>query len=149
MQRQVITKDRFNQAQLYEGNYWKSRRHDPVGLIHDLESPFALSQHLQRDGWLAHTFDKFLDLGCGGLGIGILWLIQANEKYGLDPLPIYPPDTSNPFLDQFIQNIQSWICYFEGGTSSLQNNTLIASCATTYWTMSITPIRYFQKPGEH
>lgn len=115
MQRQVITKDRFNQAQLYEGNYWKSRRRDPVGLIHDWESPFALSQHLQRDGWLAHTFDKFLDLGCGGLGIGILWLIQAKEKYGLDPLPILPPDTGNPLLDQFIQNIQSGVRYFEGG----------------------------------
>jgi hypothetical protein len=68
MQLKVITKNRFNEAQLYEGNYWKNRQHEPLGLIQDLESPFALACHLQGDGWLAHTFDKFLDIGCGGGG---------------------------------------------------------------------------------
>ena len=119
MTQKIINKERFEKAQNYEGNYWKSRQQDPVGIIHDLQSPFALAQHLQRKGYLDYTFEKFLDLGCGGLGVGIIWLIQAKEKYGLDPLPILRSSTGNLFIDDFIAKIQDGVRYHQGGGEAL------------------------------
>ena len=107
----TISSERFDQAQKFESDYWLSRSRDPVGIIHDLESPFALAQHLQTTGYLDKTFDRFLDVGVGGLGLGILWLIRAREKFGLDSLPIIAARTDCGVVDQFVQHVQSGVKY--------------------------------------
>lgn len=104
--KRVISPLRYQYAQEFESAYWTSRQHDAVGIIRDLESPFLLAQHLQRDGYLTRRFHRFLDLGCGGLGIGILWLIQSEEAYGLDPLPVLTPETGNSLVDEFVSGVQ-------------------------------------------
>jgi hypothetical protein len=42
----TISDERFKGAQKYESDYWISRQKDPVGILHDLDSVFALAQHL-------------------------------------------------------------------------------------------------------
>ena len=105
-------------AQNYESNYWDNRKNDPVGIIHDLESSYAIGAHLQAQGILNFEYDSFLDVGCGGLGIGNLWLINAKNKYGLDPLTILIPQ-ANPFLDNFINNIQSETTYIKSKAENM------------------------------
>jgi ubiquinone/menaquinone biosynthesis C-methylase UbiE len=83
-----------------------SRQHDPVGIIHDLEGAYALAQHLQRNGYLKHRFHKLLDVGCGGLGLGILWLLQSEKAYGLDPLPVLSLETGCKHIDEFVDRVQ-------------------------------------------
>lgn len=119
MKEDVISHLRYQQAQDFESAYWTSRQHDAVGIINDLESPFALAQHLQRDGYLRHQFRRFLDLGCGGLGIGILWLIQSEEAYGLDPLPVLIPETGCRLVDEFVSGVQKNTKYFTGKAESM------------------------------
>ena len=111
----AIDQARYDKAQEYEGGYWKSRQRDPVGLIRDLEGSFVLAQHMQRAGLLEKDYDRFLDLGCGALGVGSLWLISAKEKHGIDPLSNLPPATGNHFIDQFVEAVQSGVKYVCGG----------------------------------
>jgi ubiquinone/menaquinone biosynthesis C-methylase UbiE len=107
----AITYARFKQAQKYESDYWVSRSRDAVGIIHDLESPFALAQHLQTAGYLDKIFNRFLDVGVGGLGLGILWLVRAKEKYGLDSLPVIAAQTEYEVVDRFVQQVQTGVKY--------------------------------------
>lgn len=107
----TITPQRFAQAQAYEASYWNSRQTDPVGTIHDLESPFHLAMHAQAEGLLDRTHNRVLDVGVGGLGLGMLWLVRGEEKHGLDPLPIRPSNTGNPHLDEFVRGIQQTATY--------------------------------------
>ena len=106
MPTKIISNSRYQQAQQYEASYWIHRQHDPVGIVRDIESPFVLAQHLQKAGYLSVRFKRFLDVGCGGLGLGILWLINADEKYGLDPLPVLSPETGCRVIDDFVHAVQ-------------------------------------------
>jgi SAM-dependent methyltransferase len=115
----TISESRYDQAHEFESDYWNSRQHDPVGVLHDFESPFDLSQHLQQKGYLAKRYRRFLDVGCGGLGLGILWLIQAEEAIGLDPLPVLPPKTGVALLDDFISGVQSRTKYVTAKAESM------------------------------
>ncbi len=124
----VITSDSYKRAQEYESEYWKSRQHDPVGLISDLEGSIALSQHLQQDGYLQHVFDRILDVGCGAMGIGTLWLIQAREQHAVEPLPILPPATGNKAFDQFIREVQSDVRYIRCGAEKLPYEDAYFDC---------------------
>ncbi|MFH0798562.1 MAG: class I SAM-dependent methyltransferase [Pseudomonadota bacterium] len=103
----IISDTRFREAQKFESDYWISRQHDPVGLIDDLYGQFTLAEHLQREGYLARRFHRLLDVGCGGLGVGMLWLLQSEEAYGLEPLPVLPPQSGCKLLDEFIGGVQS------------------------------------------
>ena len=103
----AISSARFEAAQHYESIYWSSRQHDPVGFLHDLEGNFAIAQHLQMQGYLKTSFRRLLDVGCGGLGVGILWLLRAHESYGLDPLPVLRPRTDCDLLDAFVSGVQA------------------------------------------
>lgn len=109
----VISENRFEEAQQFESAYWMSRQKDPVGIIHDLASPLALAQHLQRAGYLKNRFNRLLDLGSGGLGVGILWLIKSEEAYGLDPLDVLPPETGCSLLDEFVNGVQKRTKYLK------------------------------------
>lgn len=109
----------FQQAQKYEAAYWLSRQRDPVGIIKDIDSPFMLAQHLQSAGYLKMRFKRFLDVGCGGMGLGIIWLINADKKYGLDPLPVLPPESGCPAMDRFVRDVQSAATYVKQPAESL------------------------------
>jgi len=109
--KKVITPSRYQQAHEYESAYWISHQHDAVGIIRDLESVFTLAQHLQKNGYLTQRFHRFLDLGCGALGMGILWLIESDELYGLDPLTVLTPKTGKIIVDKFINGIQKNVRY--------------------------------------
>ena len=115
----VISSVRYQQAQDYEKQYWVSRQQDAVGIIHDLESIYSLSSLLQSQGYLKHQFQRMIDVGCGGLGIGILPLIHADECFGLDPLNVLPPETGSNFLDEFISAVQENTKYLVGEAESM------------------------------
>ena len=115
----VIESLTYEKAQEYESAYWIDRQTDPVGIIHDLEGTFALSQHIQREGYLKKQFRRFLDLGCGGLGIGLLWLINSDESYGIDPLPVLKPKTNCVPMDEFIRTSQAKTVYVQSGAENL------------------------------
>lgn len=115
----IITDERFQKAQSYESEYWSSRQHDPVGIVHDLESPFMLAQHLQRSGYLKMTFHRLLDVGVGGLGLGLLWLVEAREKHGLDPLPVLRPETGCSVMDAFVNSVQSAATYTRAAAETM------------------------------
>lgn len=116
----IITDTRYKKASQFEGEYWLSRRSDPVGILKDLDSPFDLLAHLQRENYLNHEFARLLDVGCGALGVGAIYQIRAGEKYGVDPLPIYPPSTNNTHIDEFVKKIQSNTRYTTSKAESLE-----------------------------
>jgi len=118
--KQTINQQRFQQAQSYESAYWVARQTDPVGFLRDLDSNYALGQHLQREGYLSPPPRRLLDIGCGGLGVGILWLLQAQESYGLDPLPVLPPKTNCKVLDEFILSVQAQTKYIRSQAETMQ-----------------------------
>jgi ubiquinone/menaquinone biosynthesis C-methylase UbiE len=124
MTQKTISEERFEKAQNYERGYWQVRSMDAVGILHDLMSPIELAAHLQKEGCLDQRFKRFLDLGCGGVGLGLLWLVQANEKHGIDPIPINKLSTGNQFLDNFAETVQNSVQYHHGKGENLpfENN---------------------------
>jgi len=94
-------------AHEYERGYWDSRKHDAPGIITDLNSVKALAMVMAKNGFDKKKYDRVLDIGVGGLGVGLLWLFDGNEKYGLDPLPVTQAETGNPFMDELVSRAQA------------------------------------------
>ena len=105
----IITKERFAIAQKYESKYWDSRLYDPAGVIKDLEGTYELANALVQNNYLNHTFHRTLDVGCGGLGLGLLWLINTNLSFGLDPLEVKKSQFNCTLLDVFFNSVQNKI----------------------------------------
>ena len=53
------------------------------------------------------------------MGLGILWLINAEEKYGIDPLPILSPETGCCFVDDFVREVQTKATYIQAKAESM------------------------------
>lgn len=103
--------DRWQIAQTHEGEYWRSRRGDPVGFISDLHGNFALAQLIQQS-ILGKRFNNVLEVGVGGLGIGLLWLFpSARTRVGIDPLGIPICNTGNPFVDGLVKLARGGVKY--------------------------------------
>ena len=91
-------------AQYYEGQYWNSRSVDPVGFIHDLDGNFALAQLIASNLLDQQGVATVLEIGVGGLGIGLLWLFPAARlRTGLDPLRLRSMHSGNPFADSIVR----------------------------------------------
>jgi ubiquinone/menaquinone biosynthesis C-methylase UbiE len=115
----IISEKRFMQAQDYESQYWNNRLCDPVGVIKDLEGVFELGQILQQNRYLKQTFNRTLDVGCGGLGLGLLWLIKTKSSFGLDPLEVKKPNFECQTLDNFVLEVQKKSSYTQAGAEKM------------------------------
>lgn len=109
----IIKDSRYEEAQKYEKTYWDYRQHDPIGILVDLGSTLALSQHMQRESLINKYYNRVIDIGVGALGIGMLFFINSKEKIGLDPLDILPPITHNECMDEFVKNAQKGNIYIK------------------------------------
>ena len=115
----IITKERFAIAQKYESKYWDSRLYDPAGVIKDLEGTYELANALVQNNYLNHTFHRTLDVGCGGLGLGLLWLINTNLSFGLDPLEVKKSQFNCTLLDVFVNSVQNKTSYLKIGAENM------------------------------
>ena len=106
-------------AQQKERAYWGKRSRDPVGFIHDLHGIFALSQLVQRT-ILDRDFERALEVGVGGLGVGMLWLFpRVRERVGVDPLELTEGRTGNESMDGFIRQAREGNHYLVAQGESL------------------------------
>jgi len=115
----AISKQRYVAAQSYEEEYWESRRTSISGLIPDLLGSYDLAVHMERLGLLNRRWQRVLDVGCGGLGIGSSWLVSGECKVALDPLRVRNVEFSNSPLRAFVDEAISGVNYVEGMAESM------------------------------
>lgn len=101
-----VGQDKWDVAQKFEKAYWGSRCADPVGFISDLYGNFDLAQLIQRS-ILTRPFDRVLEIGVGGLGIGLLWMFpNSSRRVGVDPIPPTQASTGLPLVDNLVSGAQ-------------------------------------------
>lgn len=120
--RNVFRPERWEKAQEYEKSYWKSRITDPVGIIDDFYSGFILGQLIESKKLNEKSYSRIIDIGVGGLGIGLLWLFDAKEKVGIDPLDVHKPETSNVFMQGVVEGAQKGNIYKKSKAENLPFN---------------------------
>lgn len=107
-------KEKWLIAQKHEKEYWDDRQKNPVGFIADLSHNFPLAGLIQRT-ILTQDFERILEVGVGGLGIGLLWLFpKCQQKIGMDPIIVKSPNTGNPFVDRLVLSAQINNMYVNG-----------------------------------
>ncbi len=92
---------------------------DPAGVIKDLEGTYELANALVQSNYLKHTFELTIDIGCGGLGLGLLWLINTNLSFGVDPLEVKKPQFNCSLLDDFVITVQNKTTYYKIGAENM------------------------------
>lgn len=100
-------------AQEHERQYWNDRRLSCVGFLHDLSGNGPLALLIEKT-ILESDFKKVLEIGVGGLGIGLLWLFpNAEIRIGVDPILPSISKCGNPFVESLVSMAQSGVQYFE------------------------------------
>ena len=110
-----------SRATFLEGAYWEKRSKDYVAWIYDLYGNFPLAQIMQRHFDSLSTAKRILEIGCGGLGIGLLWMFpNAYLRIGLDVLDISEiPSGDVPLFRELVICARKGVTYLKGSGESI------------------------------
>jgi SAM-dependent methyltransferase len=105
--------NKWTVAQNCEKKYWNSRIKSSTGFIDDLKGNFILGSLIESK-ILHHPFKSVLEIGIGGLGIGLLWLFpKAQRRIGIDPILPRSSESGNPFVEGLVALAQNGIQFIQ------------------------------------
>jgi SAM-dependent methyltransferase len=108
--------ERANQA---ETEYWGLRSTDQIGLIHDLNHAYPLACLIQSE-WPNRPFGSVLEVGVGGLGVGLLWMFpHTTRRVGVDPIPLMRYTGACEAMGAFVNESRRDTEYFTSDSNPL------------------------------
>lgn len=111
----------YEKTKEHEKCYWEKRATDDVAWIYDMYGNFPLAQLIQKHKADFQGAEDILEIGCGGLGVGLLWMFpRANQRIGLDVLEISePPSNEIPLFRELVLCARRNVKYLRGSGESI------------------------------